>query len=157
MGFLAGMENPDSILKHLADHMKPMLINSLKERRKKIFTENADGMRRLIDDLQKKLDEVETTYSFIFHLTSVFPVFLILEMFIITTSTRHDSILCPYFYLIFFWQSFLNMQLYEKALELFEDDQSTSVSTFSPFCKLFLLLKEACVTVSFLLALGCFT
>ncbi|XP_023638221.1 E3 UFM1-protein ligase 1 homolog [Capsella rubella] len=75
-----GTENPDSILKHLADHMKPMLINSLKERRKKIFTENADRLRRLIDDLQKKLDE-----------------------------------------------SFLNMQLYEKALELFEDDQSTSV------------------------------
>ncbi|CAH8356537.1 unnamed protein product [Eruca vesicaria subsp. sativa] len=75
-----GMENPDSILKHLADLMRPMLINSLKERRKKIFTENADRMKRLIDDLQKKLDE-----------------------------------------------SFLNMQLYEKALELFEDDQSTSV------------------------------
>lgn len=75
-----GMENPDSILKHLADLMRPMLINSLKERRKKIFTENADRMKRLMDDLQKKLDE-----------------------------------------------SFLNMQLYEKALELFEDDQSTSV------------------------------
>ncbi|KAF3544689.1 hypothetical protein DY000_02008214 [Brassica cretica] len=74
-----GMENPDSILKHLADLMRPMLINSLKERRKKIFTENADRMKRLMDDLQKKLDE-----------------------------------------------SFLNMQLYEKALELFEDDQSTS-------------------------------
>ncbi|KAL0847254.1 hypothetical protein Bca101_020500 [Brassica carinata] len=75
-----GMENPDSILKHLADLMRPMLINSLKERRKKIFTENADRMKRLMDDLQKKLDE-----------------------------------------------SFLNLQLYEKALELFEDDQSTSV------------------------------
>lgn len=74
-----GVENPDSILKHLADLMRPMLINSLKERRKKIFTENADRMKRLMDDLQKKLDE-----------------------------------------------SFLNMQLYEKALELFEDDQSTS-------------------------------
>nr|VDC97026.1 unnamed protein product [Brassica oleracea] len=72
-------KNPDSILKHLADLMRPMLINSLKERRKKIFTENADRMKRLMDDLQKKLDE-----------------------------------------------SFLNMQLYEKALELFEDDQSTS-------------------------------
>ncbi|ESQ37376.1 hypothetical protein EUTSA_v10002404mg [Eutrema salsugineum] len=75
-----GLENPDSILKHLADHMRPMLINSLKERRKKVFTENADRLKRLMDDLQKKLDE-----------------------------------------------SFLNMQLYEKALELFEDDQSTSV------------------------------
>lgn len=29
-----------------------------------------------------------------------------------------------------FWQSFLNMQLYEKALDLFEDDQSTSVRFF---------------------------
>ncbi|ESQ37370.1 hypothetical protein EUTSA_v10002414mg [Eutrema salsugineum] len=75
-----GLENPDSVLKHLADHMRPMLINSLKERRKKVFTENADRLKRLMDDLQKKLDE-----------------------------------------------SFLNMQLYEKALELFEDDQSTSV------------------------------
>jgi hypothetical protein len=78
-----GTENPDSILKHLADHMKPMLINSLKERRKKIFTENADRMRRLIDDLQKKLDEVDTNcfnYSCIFRLTTnVFPLF--------TTST----------------------------------------------------------------------
>lgn len=65
----AGVENPDSILKHLADLMRPMLINSLKERRKKIFTENADRMKRLMDDLQKKLDEVGPkcfNYSFIF-------------------------------------------------------------------------------------------
>ncbi|XP_010520295.1 PREDICTED: E3 UFM1-protein ligase 1 homolog [Tarenaya hassleriana] len=75
-----GIDNLESILKHLADHMRPMLVNSLKERRKKLFTENADRMKRLLDDLQKKLDE-----------------------------------------------SYLNMQLYEKALELFEDDQSTSV------------------------------
>lgn len=52
------MENPDSVLKHLVEHMRPKLVNSLKERRKKIFTENADRMRRLMDDLQKKLDEV---------------------------------------------------------------------------------------------------
>ena len=32
------------------------------------------------------------------------------------------------YYIYFFWQSFLNMQLYERALDLFEDDQSTSVS-----------------------------
>lgn len=51
----------------------------------------------------------------------------------VTTSTQHDSILWPYFSWISFWQSFLNMQLYEKALELFEDDQLTSVSTFSHF------------------------
>lgn len=30
--------------------------------------------------------------------------------------------------IIFGLQYFLNMQLYEKALDLFEDDQSTSVS-----------------------------
>lgn len=35
------------------------------------------------------------------------------------------------------WQSFLNMQLYEKALDLFEDDQSTSVSS-SDICLIFL-------------------
>lgn len=63
------MENPDSILKHLADHMKPMLINSLKERRKKIFTENSDRMRHLMDDLQKKLDEVETNCFNYFYLS----------------------------------------------------------------------------------------
>lgn len=35
-----------------------MLINSLKERRKVLFTENAEQMKHLIDNLQKKLDEV---------------------------------------------------------------------------------------------------
>ncbi|KAG2673612.1 hypothetical protein I3760_13G100100 [Carya illinoinensis] len=70
----------ETILRPLANHLRPMLINSWKERRKSLFTENAERLKRLLDNLQRKLDE-----------------------------------------------SFLNMQLYEKALDLFEDDQSTSV------------------------------
>lgn len=75
-----GIDDPKTILRPLASYMRPMLINYLKEKRKALFTENAEKMKRLLDNLQKKLDE-----------------------------------------------SFLNMQLYEKALDLFEDDQSTSV------------------------------
>lgn len=75
-----GDEDVETILRHLANYMRPMLINYLKEKRKALFTENAERMKCLLDDLQKKLDE-----------------------------------------------SFLNMQLYEKALDLFEDDQTTSV------------------------------
>ncbi|KDP44170.1 hypothetical protein JCGZ_05637 [Jatropha curcas] len=75
-----GIEDLQIILKPLANYMRPMLINSLKERRKALFTENTEKIKRLIDNLQKKLDE-----------------------------------------------SFLNLQLYEKALDLFDDDQSTSV------------------------------
>ncbi|XP_050371357.1 E3 UFM1-protein ligase 1 homolog isoform X2 [Argentina anserina] len=75
-----GLDDPQTIIKPLANHVRPMLINSWKERRKALFTENTERMKHLLDNLQKKLDE-----------------------------------------------SFLNMQLYEKALDLFEDDQSTSV------------------------------
>ncbi|XP_011005027.1 PREDICTED: E3 UFM1-protein ligase 1 homolog isoform X2 [Populus euphratica] len=74
-----GLEDPQTILGPLANYMRPMLISSLKEKRKTLFTENAGKMKHLLDNLQKKLDE-----------------------------------------------AFLNMQLYEKALDLFEDDQSTS-------------------------------
>ncbi|KAI5603307.1 hypothetical protein BDE02_01G210900 [Populus trichocarpa] len=76
---LAGLEDPQTILGPLANYMRPMLISSLKEKRKTLFSENAGKMKHLLDNLQKKLDE-----------------------------------------------AFLNMQLYEKALDLFEDDQSTS-------------------------------
>ncbi|XP_022729984.1 E3 UFM1-protein ligase 1 homolog [Durio zibethinus] len=76
-----GVNDPQTILRHLADYLRPMLINCWKERRKALFTENVEKMKRLLDNLQRKLDE-----------------------------------------------SFLNMQLYEKALDLFEDDQSTSVT-----------------------------
>ncbi|MBA0807311.1 hypothetical protein Gohar_023123 [Gossypium harknessii] len=76
-----GVDDPQTIIKYLADYLRPMLANYLKERRKALFTENVEKMKVLLDNLQRKLDE-----------------------------------------------SFLNMQLYEKALDLFEDDQSTSVT-----------------------------
>ncbi|KAJ8551797.1 hypothetical protein K7X08_028240 [Anisodus acutangulus] len=75
-----GLDDPEMILLPLARHLRPLLLNSWKERRKAAFTDNSQKMKKLLDNLQKKLDE-----------------------------------------------SFLNMQLYEKALDLFEDDQSTSV------------------------------
>ncbi|KAL1361689.1 hypothetical protein HN51_010024 [Arachis hypogaea] len=75
-----GLDDPETILGPLANKLRPTIISSWMEKRKALLTENADRMKRLLDNLQKKLDE-----------------------------------------------SFLNMQLYEKALELFEDDQSTSV------------------------------
>ncbi|KAI8014599.1 hypothetical protein LOK49_LG05G01170 [Camellia lanceoleosa] len=75
-----GMDDPETILRPLANHLRPMLLNSWKERRKVALTENAQRIKHLLDNLQRKIDE-----------------------------------------------SFLNMQLYEKALDLFEDDQSTSV------------------------------
>ncbi|KAK6142075.1 hypothetical protein DH2020_012177 [Rehmannia glutinosa] len=75
-----GMDDPETILAPLANYLRPMLLNSWMERRKVVFTENAQKMKRVLDDLQRKLDE-----------------------------------------------AFLNIQLYEKALDLFEDDQSTAV------------------------------
>ncbi|TKY67292.1 E3 UFM1-protein ligase 1-like [Spatholobus suberectus] len=75
-----GVDDPESILRPLANHLRPTIISSWMDKKKALLTNNAERMKRLLDNLQKKLDE-----------------------------------------------SFLNMQLYEKALELFEDDQSTSV------------------------------
>ncbi|XP_058753360.1 E3 UFM1-protein ligase 1 homolog [Vicia villosa] len=75
-----GIDDPETILRPLANKLRPTIINTWMEKRKALFKDNAERMKQLLDNLQKKLDE-----------------------------------------------SFLNMQLYEKALELFEDDQSTSV------------------------------
>ncbi|KAK2974059.1 hypothetical protein RJ640_015391 [Escallonia rubra] len=75
-----GAYNPETVLEPLANHLRPMLLSSWKERRKVALTGNAQKMKQLLDTLQRKLDE-----------------------------------------------SSLNMQLYEKALNLFEDDQSASV------------------------------
>ncbi|CAL5211350.1 unnamed protein product [Lathyrus oleraceus] len=75
-----GIDDPETILRPLANKLRPTIINTWTEKRKALFKDNAERMKQLLDNLQKKLDE-----------------------------------------------SFLNMQLYEKALELFEDDQSTSV------------------------------
>ncbi|KAK4255002.1 hypothetical protein QN277_008065 [Acacia crassicarpa] len=74
------LDDPETILRPLANHLRPTIMASWMEKKKAMFTENSERMKSLLDNLQKKLDE-----------------------------------------------SFLNMQLYEKALELFEDDQSTSV------------------------------
>ncbi|GFZ17968.1 hypothetical protein Acr_26g0012370 [Actinidia rufa] len=74
-----GVDDPEPILKALANHLRPMLLNSWKQRKKVAFTEIGQRMKRVLDNLQRKIDE-----------------------------------------------SFLNMQLYEKALDLFEDEQSTS-------------------------------
>ncbi|KAM6578728.1 hypothetical protein CsatB_030565 [Cannabis sativa] len=77
---VAGIDDPEKIIRPLANYLRPKLVEFWKQRRKALFTENAEKMKSVLDNLQKKLDE-----------------------------------------------SFLNMQLYEKALDLFEDDQSTSV------------------------------
>lgn len=75
-----GIDDPETILRPLANKVRPTIIGTWMEKKKALFKDNAERMKQLLDSLQKKLDE-----------------------------------------------SFLNMQLYEKALELFEDDQSTSV------------------------------
>ncbi|KAG7036910.1 E3 UFM1-protein ligase 1-like protein [Cucurbita argyrosperma subsp. argyrosperma] len=69
-----GIDDPAIILQPLVNHLRPMLNNSWRERRKALFSENAEKMKRLLDNTQQKLDE-----------------------------------------------------LYGKALDLFEDDQSISV------------------------------
>ncbi|CAM8879114.1 unnamed protein product [Rhodiola kirilowii] len=74
------MEDPESTLRPVASYLRPKLHNAWKDKRKALFTENSDKIRRVIDNLQKKLDE-----------------------------------------------PFLNIQLYEKALDLFEEDPPTSV------------------------------
>lgn len=75
-----GLDDPETVLASLANYLRPMLLNSWMEKRKAAFTENAQQMKRLLDDLQRKLDE-----------------------------------------------AFLHIQLYEKALDLFEDDPPTAV------------------------------
>ncbi|XP_042501540.1 E3 UFM1-protein ligase 1 homolog [Macadamia integrifolia] len=74
------LDDSCAFLTPLVSTLRPMLLSSWKERKKTLFMENAEKMKRLLDNLQKKLDE-----------------------------------------------AFLNLQLHEKALDLFEDDQSTSV------------------------------
>ncbi|XP_034221127.1 E3 UFM1-protein ligase 1 homolog isoform X2 [Prunus dulcis] len=52
-----GLDDPQTILRPLANYLRPMLINSWKERRKALFSENAERMKQLLDSLQKKFDE----------------------------------------------------------------------------------------------------
>lgn len=62
---LVGVDDPKTILRPLANHLRPMLINSLKARRKAVFTENADRIKRLLDNLQRKLDEVSAIIIYV--------------------------------------------------------------------------------------------
>lgn len=55
---MVGLDDLQTIIRLLANYVRPMLINSWKERRKAVFTENAERMKHLLDNLQKKLDEV---------------------------------------------------------------------------------------------------
>ncbi|KAI7751445.1 hypothetical protein M8C21_001181 [Ambrosia artemisiifolia] len=71
--------DPETVLMPLASHLRPMLLNAWNERKKAAFTDNAQKIKRVLDNLQKKLDE-------------------------------HS----------------LNMQLYEKGLDLFDDNPTTS-------------------------------
>lgn len=71
--------DPETVIVPLATHLRPMLLNAWNERRKAAFTDNTQKIKRVLDNLQKKLDE-----------------------------------------------SSLNMQLYEKGLDLFDDNPSTS-------------------------------
>lgn len=130
---LAGIEDLEMILRPLSNYMRPMLINYLKERRKALFTENTEKMKRLLDNLQKRLDEVRTITSANFHSVFRHPSNVLYHM-LSAVRTSH----CGAFYMLNYFvpclQAFLNMQLYEKALDLFEDDQSTSVSS-DVYCK----------------------
>ncbi|KAI3806361.1 hypothetical protein L1987_22262 [Smallanthus sonchifolius] len=72
--------DPETVLVPLVSHLRPMLLNAWNERKKAAFTDNTQKIKRVLDNLQKKLDE-----------------------------------------------SLLNIQLYEKGLDLFDDNPTTSV------------------------------
>ncbi|KAL6598610.1 hypothetical protein ACP70R_046309 [Stipagrostis hirtigluma subsp. patula] len=76
---LGGSDDSNGPLKLLCSHLRPMLVDSWKKKRNTMLSENADRRRRLLDNLQKHIDE-----------------------------------------------AVLDMQLYEKALDVFEDDPTTS-------------------------------
>ncbi|XP_031488290.1 E3 UFM1-protein ligase 1 homolog [Nymphaea colorata] len=75
-----GHDGPDSLVMALVMHLRPMLLSSWKERRNAVLMATADRRRRMIENMQRKLDE-----------------------------------------------SSLEMQLFGKALDLFEDDPSISL------------------------------
>ncbi|XP_020085876.1 E3 UFM1-protein ligase 1 homolog isoform X1 [Ananas comosus] len=76
---VGGSEDPYAVPRQLCAHLRPMLLDSWTKRRKTMLSENAERRRRLLDNLQKQLDE-----------------------------------------------AVLDLQLHEKALDLYEDDPSTS-------------------------------
>ena len=66
---MAGIDDPEIILRPLANYLRPKLVEFWKQRRKALFTENADRMKSLLDNLQKKLDEVREYIHFLFILS----------------------------------------------------------------------------------------
>ncbi|KAJ4788269.1 hypothetical protein LUZ62_039515 [Rhynchospora pubera] len=76
---LEEMGDSEELIRQLALHLRPMLLDYYKKRKNTLLSENAERRRRLLDSLQKHLDE-----------------------------------------------AVLDLQMYEKALDLFEDDSSTS-------------------------------
>ncbi|KAM0953621.1 putative E3 UFM1-protein ligase 1 [Dioscorea sansibarensis] len=77
---MGGLDDPHALIRCLSAHLKPMLTSTWKKRRSAVLVESAEKRRRLLDDLQKQLDEVV-----------------------------------------------LDLQLYEKALDHFDNDPSTSI------------------------------
>lgn len=55
---MAGIDDPEIILRPLANQLRPTIISSWMEKKKALFTNNAERMKRVLDNLQKKLDEV---------------------------------------------------------------------------------------------------
>uniref|UniRef100_A0A0D9WC36 E3 UFM1-protein ligase 1 homolog n=1 Tax=Leersia perrieri TaxID=77586 RepID=A0A0D9WC36_9ORYZ len=76
---LGGSDDLNGPLKLLSSYLRPMLMDSWMKKRNTMLSENAERRRRLLDNLQKQLDE-----------------------------------------------AVLDMQLYEKSLDVFEDDPATS-------------------------------
>ncbi|OEL20865.1 E3 UFM1-protein ligase 1-like protein [Dichanthelium oligosanthes] len=76
---LGGSDDSNAPLKLLSSHLRPMLVESWMKKRNTMLSGNAERRRRLLDNLQKQIDE-----------------------------------------------AVLDMQLYEKALDVFEDDPATS-------------------------------
>ncbi|KAI4334471.1 hypothetical protein L6164_019161 [Bauhinia variegata] len=50
-------DDPETILRPLANHLRSTVISSWTERKKALFTENAEKMKRLLDNLQRTPDE----------------------------------------------------------------------------------------------------
>lgn len=55
---LTGIDDPETILRPLANKLRPTIISTWMEKKKALFKDNAERMKQLLDSLQKKLDEV---------------------------------------------------------------------------------------------------
>ena len=55
---MAGVDDPEKIIRPMANYVRPKLVEVWKQRRNMLFTQNAERMKILLDNLQKKIDEV---------------------------------------------------------------------------------------------------